>query len=150
MLSFFVSNILMVLTGLLAGKAIYKTVLKIPTRVLAPGILLLTIVGSYSIRGNVMDITVMLVSGVAGFVLRELDFNPAPIVLGLILGPIAEKGLVQGLLMGRMVSTTAPWIIFFTRPICIALIILSLVSALWPLFRERFEKRISVNQEVSS
>ena len=150
MLSFFVSNILMVLTGLLAGKAIYKTVLKIPTRVLAPGILLLTIVGSYSIRGNVMDIMVMLVSGVAGFVLRELDFNPAPIVLGLILGPIAEKGLVQGLLMGRMVSTTAPWMIFFTRPICIALIILSLVSALWPLFRERFEKRISVNQEVSS
>jgi putative tricarboxylic transport membrane protein len=97
-----------------------------------------------------MDITVMLVSGVAGFVLRELDFNPAPIVLGLILGPIAEKGLVQGLLMGKMVSTTSPWIIFFTRPICIALIILSLISALWPLFRERFEKRISVNQGESS
>jgi putative tricarboxylic transport membrane protein len=140
----------MVLTGFLAGKAIYRTVLKIPTRVLAPGILLLTIVGSYSIRGTVMDITVMLVSGVAGFVLRELDFNPAPIVLGLILGPIAEKGLVQGLLMGKMVSTTSPWIIFFTRPICIALIILSLISALWPLFRERFEKRISVNQGESS
>jgi putative tricarboxylic transport membrane protein len=150
MLSFFVSNILMVLTGFLAGKAIYRIVLKIPTRVLAPGILLLTIVGSYSIRGNVMDIMVMLVSGVAGFILRELDFNPAPIVLGLILGPIAEKGLVQGLLMGKMVSTTAPWVIFFTRPICIALIILSLISALWPLFRERFEKRISMNEEVSS
>lgn len=144
MLSFFVSNIIMVVMGFFAGKAIYKMVLKIPTRVLAPGILMLTIVGSYSIRGNEMDVLVMLVSGIAGFILRELDFNPGPIVLGLILGPIAEKGLVQGLLMGRMVSTTSPWIVFFTRPICIVLIILSLLSAFWPFLKDRFAKRIPV------
>ena len=139
--SFFVANIMLVVFGLPSGRWVYKTVVNIPTRVLAPSILLLTIVGSYAIRNNEMDVIVMFICGISGYILRELEFNGGPIVLGLILGPIAEKGYVQGLIMGNSVSTEMPWLIFFTRPLCIVLIALSILSASWPLFRMMLEKR---------
>ena len=139
--SFFVSNIMIVLFGLAVGKWIYKSVVKIPTRVLIPSIILLTVVGSYAIRSNSMDVIVMFVGGILGLIMRELEFNPGPIVLGLILGPIAEKGFVQGLIMGNSVSTEMPWLIFFTRPLSIILIVLSVISASWPLIRKMWDKR---------
>ncbi|MCC8193509.1 MAG: tripartite tricarboxylate transporter permease, partial [Deltaproteobacteria bacterium] len=139
--SFFVSNTMIVIFGLLVGKWVYKAVVKIPTRVLIPSILLLTIVGSYAIRSNSMDVIVMFVGGILGLVMRELEFNPGPIVLGLILGPIAEKGFVQGLIMGNGVSADMPWLIFFTRPLSIILIVLSVISASWPLIRKLWDKK---------
>jgi len=139
--SFFVANIMLVIFGLPSGRWIYKAVANIPSRVLVPSILLLTIVGSYAVRSNEMDVIVMFICGILGFILRELEFNPGPIVLGLILGPIAEKGYVQGLIMGNAVSTDMPWLIFFTRPLCITLIVLSLISASWPLVRMMMDKK---------
>ena len=139
--SFFVSNIMIVIFGLAVGKWIYKSVVRIPTRVLIPSIILLTVVGSYAIRSNSMDVIVMFVGGILGLIMRELEFNPGPIVLGLILGPIAEKGFVQGLIMGNSVSTDMPWLIFFTRPLSITLIVLSVLSAMWPIIRKMWDKR---------
>ena len=139
--SFFVSNIMLVIFGLPSGKWIYRAVVNIPGRVLVPSILLLTIVGSYAIRNNEMDVIIMFVCGILGYILRELEFNGAPIVLGLILGPIAEKGYVQGLIMGNAVSTDMPWLIFFTRPLSITLIVLSVLSASWPFFRKVIDKK---------
>jgi len=139
--SFFVANIMLVIFGLPAGRWVYKAVANIPGRVLVPTILLLTIVGSYAVRSNEMDVIVMFLCGILGFILKELEFNPGPIVLGLILGPIAEKGYVQGLIMGNAVSTDMPWLIFFTRPLCITLIVLSFISASWPLVRMMMDKK---------
>ncbi len=143
--SFFVSNIMMVIFGLLVGRWVYKAVVKIPTRVMVPSILLLTVVGSYAIRSNSMDVVVMFVGGILGYILRELEFNPGPIVLGLILGPIAEKGFVQGLIMGNGVSAEMPWLIFFTRPLSLVLIALSVLSALWPLYQQYRDKKRNGN-----
>lgn len=139
--SFFVSNVMIVIFGLLVGKWIYKSVVKIPTYILIPTIILLTVVGSYAIRSNSMDVIVMFVGGILGLIMRELEFNPAPIVLGLILGPIAEKGFVQGLIMGNSISMDMPWLIFFTRPLSIILIVLSVLSASWPLVRKWWDNR---------
>jgi putative tricarboxylic transport membrane protein len=134
MLSFLVANIMMFVVGILGGRSIFKIVTIIPAKILVPSIIFLTILGSYSIRNNIMDVIVMLVGGFVGYLLKELNFHPGPIVLGLILGPIAEKGLVQGYLMG--LSRPNPWTIFFTRPISIVLIIITLLSAGWPIYRE--------------
>jgi len=139
--SFFVANIMLVVFGLPAGKWVHKAVVNIPSRVLVPSILLLTVVGSYAIRSNEMDVIVMFICGILGYVLRELEFNGGPIVLGLILGPIAEKGYVQGLIMGNAVSADMPWLIFFTRPLCLVLLALSVASASWPLVRMMMDKR---------
>jgi len=134
MVSLFVANLMMFVVGILGGRSIFKIVTMIPAKILVPSIIFLTILGSYSIRNNMMDVIVMLIGGFIGYLLKELNFHPGPIVLGLILGPIAEKGLVQGFLMG--LSRSNPWTIFFTRPISIALIGIIIFSAGWPVYRE--------------
>ena len=141
MLSFFVANILMVFVGFFAGKGMYKTVLKVPIRVLIPTILFLTVIGSYAIRNNSMDVIIMFISGMIGYILKGLGFNTGAFVLGLILGPIAERGFVQGFLMGNMVSIKTPWIVFFTRPLSIVLIVLSIISGVWPVVRNSMKNR---------
>lgn len=141
MLSFFVANILMTVVGFFAGKGMYKAVIKVPVRILIPVILFLTVLGSYAIRNNPMDVIIMFISGIVGYILKDLGFNTGAFVLGLILGPIAERGFVQGLLMGNMVSMQNPWIIFFTRPLSLALIALSVFSAAWPFLRSAMRKK---------
>jgi len=141
MVSFFVAMALTVLIGMFAGMLFYQIIMRTPIRVLVPAILLLTIVGSYAVRNNYMDVVFMLGSGFLGYVLANLGFSPGPVVLGLVLGPIAEKGLVQGYLMGNSISPEMPWVIFFTRPISIILIIISIMSALWPLYAAKRRRR---------
>lgn len=140
-LSFFVANILMTIIGFAAGRGMYKAIIKVPTRVLMPTILFLTILGSYAIRNNPMDVIIMFLSGILGYILKNLGFNTGAFVLGLILGPIAEKGFVQGFLMGNMVSMQQPWIIFFIRPLSITLIAISVFSASWPFLRSLMRKK---------
>jgi len=139
MMALMVAQFMILVLGLLAGKHVYNGVTKIPDRILVPAVILLTVLGSYAIRNNVMDVIVMFVSGLIAYTLKEFGFHPGPIVLGLILGPIAEKGFVQGYLMGQ--ASGAPLMIFFTRPISIVLIIITILSASWPLFRMYRENR---------
>ncbi|MGM0395713.1 MAG: tripartite tricarboxylate transporter permease [Bacillota bacterium] len=133
MMALLVAQFMILVLGLVAGKSVYKAVTKIPERILVPSVILLTVLGSYAIRNNVMDVIVMFVSGLIAYTLKEFGFHPGPIVLGLILGPIAEKGFVQGYLMGQ--ASGQNLMIFFTRPISIVLIIITILSAAWPLFR---------------
>jgi len=145
MLSFFIANLLMFIVGILGGRVINKIVTSVGHKYLVPSIIFMTILGSYAIRNNIMDVIVMLVGGYIGYLFKELNFHPGPVVLGLILGPIAEKGLVRGYLMGQ--ALPVPWMIFFTRPISIILIAMTLFSAIWPFIKnkrdEKNERRVA-------
>ena len=103
-------------------------------RFLAPVIFFLTIIGSYSIQNNLFDVYTMLFFGFVGYVGRKAGFGPGPIVLGIILGKICEQGLVQSILMGKAAGSVMG--VFFTRPISIILIILTITSAAWPLIQK--------------
>lgn len=129
------SAVMMVPVGLVAGRGLQKAVVSMPTRHLAPGIMILTIVGAFAVRNAYVDVIIMLVLGILGYFLSLAGISSAPIVLGLILGSIAETGLVQGLLVSQ--GHDAPWMTFFTRPLSIALILMTLFSLLWPLLRKR-------------
>jgi putative tricarboxylic transport membrane protein len=144
-MSLFVSTILMIPVGIIAGRLLHKTVVRLPIRFLAPIIFFLTIIGSYSIRNNVTDVFIMLTLGVIGYILKRLDFHPGPITLGLILGPIGEMGFVQALLMGQVLPNK--WMIFFDRPLSWVLIIMSILSLGWPLFMKRFEMRWGIKEK---
>jgi len=137
-MSLFVATILMLPVGVISGRLLHKTVVRIPIRFLAPVIFFLTIIGSYAIRNNITDVYIMLTLGVIGYALKRLEFHPGPITLGLILGPIGEMGFVQALLMGQMLPNK--WMIFFNRPLSWVLIILSLFSLFWPLFIKKIAK----------
>ncbi len=132
MLAVGLSAIVMVPVGIYGGRLLTRLVATLHPKYLVPGIGILTIVGSYAIRNNYTDVWLMLVFGLIGFGLRYLGFHGAPIVLGLILGPIMEQGLVQSYLMGQ--GTAWPYHTLFVNPLSWVLIALCLFSFLWPYF----------------
>jgi putative tricarboxylic transport membrane protein len=114
------------------GSFVFARIINIPSRYLAPAIIFMTVLGSYSIRNNVLDIWIMFIFGIVGYISSKLKFHPAPIVLGLILGPFVEEGLVQSMLAGKAAGGVVKYMVF--RPISLVLIALCLMSALWPLY----------------
>jgi len=121
------------------GSFFFARIINIPSRFLAPAIIFMTVLGSYAIRNNVLDIWVMFVFGIVGYISSKLKFHPAPIVLGLILGPFVEEGLVQSILAGQATGGVFKYMVF--RPISLILIAMSLLSALWPFYADWRAKR---------
>ncbi len=116
------------------GSFLFSRIINIPSRFLAPAIIFMTVLGSYSIRNNMLDVWIMFFFGLVGFISNKLKFHPAPIVLGLILGPFVEEGLVKSMLTGKAAGGILPYMVF--RPISLVLIGLSLMSILWPFFAQ--------------
>lgn len=129
------SALMMAPVGLIAGRALQRGVVQVPARYLAPGIAVLSLVGAFAIRSSFVDVVIMLVLGVIAYFLGRVGIGVAPIVLGLVLGPIAERGLVQGLLTSTELDL--PWTSFFTRPLSIVLILLTVAGFLLPLWQRR-------------
>lgn len=143
-----VSAILMAPVGLVAGRGLQRAVVRTPTHYLAPLIALLTIVGSYAVRNSALDVLMMVALGLIGYGLRNVGLPPAAIVLGVVLGPIIETGLAQGLLTAT--AQTHPWTSFFTRPISIVIIVLVIFGLAWPLITDLKEKRKRKAEKVNA
>jgi len=112
-------------------------VLSVPKAIIVPIIFVLCVVGAYAISSRLFDVWVMLGFGVLGYVLRRAAFPIAPLVLGLVLGDLMEKGLRRGLVLSDGDLTP-----FFTRPISAVLwITIALVIALRFPFVRRFVAR---------
>jgi putative tricarboxylic transport membrane protein len=119
--SMYVGNAMLLVLNLpLIG--IWIRVLKIRYVILFPLILLFCLIGVYSLNANAVEIMIMLVFGILGFLMRRAGFEGAPFILAMVLGPIMETSLRQSLLISR-----GSFNIFFTRPICVALIILTAI-----------------------
>ena len=99
----------------------------------------LEIIGAYAIHNNVSDVVVMIVLGAIGWALGRCGFGASPIVLGLILGPIAEQGFVQAWTIGSAQEDLLG--MFFGRPISIAIIVFTLFSLASPLLVKRFKPK---------
>jgi putative tricarboxylic transport membrane protein len=98
--SFYVGNVMLFLLNLpLVG--IFARVATIPLRYLMPAVLVLCAVAAYSDNNNTFDVWVMVGAGVLGYAMRHLGYDPAPLVLGLVLGPLLERSLLQALTIGR-------------------------------------------------
>lgn len=112
--------------GLLGGRIIYRVILKTPYYFLLPTIALVTILGTYSLRNSIADVFIMLILGSVGYLLKEVGIESPPIVLGLILGGIAEVGFVQTILLGAAYSY--PALKLFENPLSKFLVILMVLS----------------------
>jgi putative tricarboxylic transport membrane protein len=130
--------IAMVPVGLLSGRLIYRIIFKTPYFFLVPTIGLATIVGTYALRNSFTDVVIMLVLGTAGYLLKQIGIMPAPIVLGLILGTIAEVGYVQAILGGAAYRFAQ--LRLFENPLSWILIALVVVSAAWPFLVELYRR----------
>ena len=111
--------------GLSMVKTLFK-VLQVPRSKLMPVVLVLCVIGAYAVESRYFDIIIMVIFGLLGYVMQELDYPVAPMVLGIILGDILDKNLRRALVL-----TDGSLTPFFTRPISMVLIffiILSMVS----------------------
>jgi putative tricarboxylic transport membrane protein len=79
--------------------SVWVSLLRIPNHIFLPMILIMTVIGSYSVRNSMLDVYMLLLLGCVGYVLRKFDFQLAPMVVGLVLGPLIEKHLREALFM---------------------------------------------------
>ena len=122
--SMYVGNLILVILNL-PLIPMWVSLLKVPYAILFAIILGFCVLGSYSLDSSVFDIGVMLAFGVVGYAFKKLDIPLAPVALTLILGPLMERGLRQSLEISR-----GDFTVFFTRPISLVLLIVSLVFVL--------------------
>jgi putative tricarboxylic transport membrane protein len=126
---FIIANLLMIPLGIAAIKGA-KQMLRAPREVLLPVILLFCIVGSFAINNSAFGVLLMLVFGVAAYVMEENGFPVAPAILGLVLGAMLEENFISSMIKadGRLVA-------FFERPIAGGLGVLTLMVLSVPLIR---------------
>src|SRR5207249_4639662 len=104
---------------------VFVNLLREPYPLLYPGILVFCILGVYAVNSSVVDVWIMLVMGLVGYLLRKLEFELAPIVLGVILAPMIEMALRQSLAM-----SDGQYAIFLTRPIATTLLAVGVLLVL--------------------
>jgi len=125
------ANVAFLAVGFFFSKVLTKF-LSLPQSFIWSTIIILSLVGSYAINNSAFDLMIVFLSGVLGFLFRLLDVPLGPIVLALILGPMAEANMRRALILSGGSFTT-----FFTRPISLILLILSAASLLTSVIRKR-------------
>jgi len=132
--SMYLGNIMLLIINLpLIG--MWVQVLRIPQRILLPLILFFCCVGAYAINNSFFDVGVMMLFGVLGYLLKRFDYEPAPLVLAFVLGPIFENSMRQSLKLSG-----GNFGIFFSRPVSLSLLVLAgLVIVSYFLFKKQRE-----------
>ena len=143
--SMYVGNAMLLLLNLpLIG--IWVRLLKVPYSYLFPFIFLFCLIGAYTVGNNIMDVYIMILFGILGYVMKKYEYEPAPLVLAFVLGPMFENALRQSLI----ISGGSPWI-FFTHPISAVFVIVSislLVSPLLLMFWGRQRPGVGLKEET--
>jgi putative tricarboxylic transport membrane protein len=124
--SLYIANVLLIVLNLpLVG--LWVRVLKIPPPLLYAGILVFATIGTYGISNSVVDLILLYILGVIGFVMRRFDFPAAPVIIGMILGPLAEQNFRQA-----MTVSNGDWSIFISTPLSVALLLIAALGLLGP------------------
>jgi putative tricarboxylic transport membrane protein len=136
--SMYVGNVVLLILNLpLVG--VFVNVLRVPYPLLYPAILAFSVLGVYAVNGSTVDVWIMLIMGALGYVLRKLDFETAPVVLGVVLAPMIEMALRQSLAM-----SDGSYAIFIQKPIAATLLsvgVILLLLALRPLISKTMDWR---------
>jgi putative tricarboxylic transport membrane protein len=140
-----IATILMLSVGLIIGRYAYKSIVTNPKAVLVPVVGFMTVIGTYFIRNSVSDVIIMLCLSVFGWVISRFGFEASSIVLGLILGSIAEQGFVQSWTIGA--ATNNLFGMFFGRPISQGILAFTLITLFLPIFLARKNHNAVVGSE---
>ena len=120
--SLLVGNVLMLLFGLL-GVRLFCRVVELPKRIIIPVIVTLSIVGAYSMNNSIFDVWVCIGFGIIGYIMQKVDMPSSPIILAVILGPMAESNLRRAVLMYQ-----GSYSFLWTRPIGVVFLALAALS----------------------
>jgi len=126
LVSFFIGNVLLLVLNLPLAP-VFAQMLRIPYGYLYPIILLTSLVGAYSVSNNMFSVWLVFVFGLLGYLMKEFDLPTAPFVLGLVLGPLFEKALVQTSAIGKGDLT-----VVFHSPISVTVLALAVAMVVLP------------------
>jgi putative tricarboxylic transport membrane protein len=134
--SMYFGNVMLIILNLpLIG--LWIKLLRTPYWILFPLILFFCAIGCYSINNSIFDILIMVFFGFVGYFFRKFQYEPAPLIMAFILGPMLEKSLRQSFLMSQ-----GDFSIFFTRSISAGCLILSVLISLSAIFLSRYRRII--------
>ncbi|TAM87582.1 MAG: hypothetical protein EPN41_07360 [Candidimonas sp.] len=112
----------------------FLRVVGIPMSIIAPVVLVFCLIGAFALTQRVTDMYSLLGVGILGYVMKRLDYPLAPIVLSVVLGPIAETNLRRALMIHN------DWTLFFTRPVSLGLLLFALFSVVLTVYQRRRAK----------
>jgi putative tricarboxylic transport membrane protein len=140
----YMGNIMLLVLNLpLIG--LWVQLLRVPYAILFPLILFICLIGAYVINNSTIDVYIMLLCGVVGYLMRKLEYEPAPLVLAYVLTPLLENALRQSLILSG-----GGFGIFMVRPIsagCLLIAAVLLFSSLLPMIRQKREKIVAEAEE---
>ena len=146
-MSLIVANVLMFFIGLALIKGTAR-ILNVPTTFVGVGVVVLSVIGSYAIRNSMMDVVMMIVFGLIGHFGSRIGLDTGAMALGIILGHIIEENLGKSMAIAGAEGSI--WTVFFTNPISLTLIILTLASVATPYFlKKRAAKLIAAEGGAS-
>jgi len=121
---------------------LFAQILKMPSYLLYPIILGISLVGVYTVSGSLFDCYMLAAFGLLGYLMRRLDYPSAPLILGLVLGDSMERALRQSLMMSQ-----GDLSILVSRPISATMLILTVLLLIMPLFRKFNSWRVRAIEE---
>lgn len=136
----FVSNIIMVFAAIVIAK-IFVQVLKIPYSVLGPTIIMMATIGAYATKNTAVDVLLMAISGLIGFVFVTCKFNSSAMILGLVLGVICESNLRRAYTIADGDTLMAATMNIVTRPVTGIVLLVCLVVLISPVIRPLLKKK---------
>jgi putative tricarboxylic transport membrane protein len=135
--SMYIGNIMLLVLNLpMVG--LFINILRTPKNLLMPIILVLCVVGAFAVNHSVTDVWIMMIAGIAGYILDKLGFSTAPLILAVVIGPMMEDSLRQSLLISHGSLN-----IFINQPIAFSLLILTLVVMLLPFISKITKRRLN-------
>jgi putative tricarboxylic transport membrane protein len=124
--SLFIGNVMLLVLNL-PMIAIWVKLLQIPAPHLYAGILVFATIGTYGITQSAVDLIFLYLIGAIGYLMRRYDFPTAPVIIGMILGPLAEQNFRQA-----MTISAGDWTVFFTRPLSATILVLAVLALAGP------------------
>lgn len=137
--SMFVSNILMVFAAMIIAR-IFVQILKIPYSILGPTIIMLATIGAYATKNTAVDVQVMAIAGLVGFIFVTCKFNSSALILGLVLCVICESNLRRAFTIANGDTLLQVTWNVVTRPITGVILLICLLVLLWPVLKPLIQK----------
>lgn len=132
--SLYIGNIMLLVLNLpLIG--LWVKILKVPEPLLYAGILIFATIGTYGISRSVVDLLLLYAMGAMGYLMRRFDFPTAPVIIGMILGPLAEQEFRRAMTISQGDLT-----IFLTRPLSLSLLLIALLAVIGPRLYRRVKR----------
>ena len=142
--SFYLGNMMLLILNLpLVG--IFAKIVRIAPKYLMPTVLVLCVIGAYGDNGSLFDVWVMLGAGIAGYIMRKYNYEPAPLIVGLVLGPVMERSLRQTLIISRG-NMSGLW----DSPICLALWLIIMLTVILPFMIRYLRSKASARLKKSN